>query len=151
MSEFDVIRLLIAMGVLLLMAASAGFALLWQRQQQLSLALQAAQGAAAQGAQPTPELLNKTVQQPEAALSDQLGLAVPTASVSFGSTLQQTFAERGVVDVVAPLGAGPGTPKGGDSSGQSKGREEDRLRAMLASRTAIRPNAASPQPRPGSP
>ena len=146
MSEFDVIRLLIAMGVLLLMAASAGFALLWQRQQQLSLALQAAQGA-----QPTPDLLNKSVRQPEAAQSDQLGLASPMASISFGSTLQQTSAERGVVDVVVPLGAGPGTTKGGNSSGQSKGREEDRLRAMLASRTAIRPNAASPQPRPGSP
>lgn len=151
MSEFDVIRLLIAMGVLLLMAASAGFALLWQRQQQLSLALQAAQGAAAQGAQPTPNLLNKSVRQPEAAQSDQLGLASPTASISFGSTLQQTSAERGIFDVAVPLGKGPGTTKGGYSSGQSKGREEDRLRAMLASRAAIRPNAASPQPRPGSP
>ena len=150
MSEFDVIRLLIAMGVLLLMAASAGFALLWQRQQQLSFALQAAQGA-----QPTPDLLNKSVRQPEAAQSDQLGLVSPMASISFGSTLQQTSAERGIVDVAAPLGAGPDTTKGGNSSGQSKGqskgREEDRLRAMLASRTAIRPNAASQQPRPGSP
>jgi len=146
MSEFDVIRLLIAMGVLLLMAASAGFALLWQRQQQLSLALQAAQGA-----QPTPDLLNKSVRQPEGTQTDQPGLAAPTASISFGSTLQQTSAERGVTNVVAPLGTGPGTAKGGYSSGQSKGREEERLRAMLASRNAIRPNAASPQPRPGSP
>jgi hypothetical protein len=146
MSEFDVIRLLIAIGVLLLMAASAGFALLWQRQQQLSLALQAAQGA-----QPTPDLLNKSVRQPEAAQFDQPALASPMASISFGSTLAQTSAERGITTVAAPLGAGPGISKGGNSSGQPKVREEDRLRAMLAGRTAIRSNAASPQSRPGSP
>ncbi len=142
MSEFDVIRLLIAMGVLLLMAASAGFALLWQRQQQLSLALQAAQGV-----QPTPGLLNKSAHQPAAVQFDQSGIASPTASISFGSTLQQTSAERGVINVVAPLGMAPGTVKGG----HPKGREEDRLRAMLAGRTTVRSSGASPLQRPGSP
>lgn len=140
MSEFDVIRLLIAMGVLLLMAASAGFALLWQRQQQLSLALQAAQAA-----QPTPGLLNKSAHQSEAVQFDPSGLASPTASISFRSTLQQTSAERGNIHAAPPLGAAPGTVNGSYSSGQPKGREEDRLRVMLAGRTAVRSNGASLQ------
>lgn len=48
MSELDVIRLMIAIGVLLLMATSAGFGILWQRQQNLVAALQTAFGTPAE-------------------------------------------------------------------------------------------------------
>lgn len=50
MSELDVIRLMAAIGVLLLMAASAGFGILWQRQQNLVAALQTALGVPAEAA-----------------------------------------------------------------------------------------------------
>lgn len=132
MSEFDVIRLLIAMGVLLLMAASAGFALLWQRQQQLTLALQTTQG-----------LQNKSALQPQTVPIDEPATASPKTAIKFSSTLQQTSAERGTISVTAPLGAAKG--------GYSQGREEDRLRAMLAGRTAVSSNGVSRQQRPGSP
>ena len=132
MSEFDVIRLLIAMGVLLLMAASAGFALLWQRQQQLTFALQTTQG-----------LQKKSALQPETVPVHEPATASPKTAIKFSSTLQQTSAERGITSVTAPLGAAKG--------GYSLGREEDRLRAMLAGRTAVSSNGVSPQQRPGSP
>jgi hypothetical protein len=45
MSEPDVIRLMMAIGVLVLMAVSAGFGILWQRQQNLVTALQGVTGA----------------------------------------------------------------------------------------------------------
>lgn len=44
MNELDVIRLMMAIGVLLLMAASAALGMLWQRQQNLVATLQAALG-----------------------------------------------------------------------------------------------------------
>ncbi len=138
MSEFDVIRLLIAMGVLLLMAASAGFALLWQRQQQLTLALQTTLGL-----QTTQGLQKKSALQPETVPVDEPATASPKTAIKFSSTLQQTSAERGITSVTAPLGAAKG--------GYSQGREEDRLRAMLAGRTAVSSNGVSPQQRPGSP
>ncbi len=138
MSEFDVIRLLMVVGVLLLMAASAGFALLWQRQQQLSLALQAAQDN-----RMTLDLTSNTARQPEAVQVDQPELGSPAASTRFGSTLQQTSAERGMTSVVAPLGAA--------QSGHSKSSEEDRLRALLAGRTMVRSGGSSPPQRPWSP
>jgi|GEM_PF-3189089 len=137
MSEFDVIRLLIAVGVLLMMAASAGFALLWQRQQHLSLALQAAQGP-----RTTLGLTNNPARQPEAVHIDQPKVESPAASITFSSALAQTSAGRGVASVVAPPGAVPS---------YSKGSEEDRLRALLAGRTAVRSGGASPQQRPWSP
>ena len=152
MSELDVIRLMMAIGVLLLMAASAAFGMLWQRQQNLVAALRPALGPldtpAAAAGNPAGLAANVRVTAPleadriPVARADSREPAPTTEAARYQAMLEsaraRVAAERAnpaqsgyaAVHVGAVLGSTrPAAPQ---PAGMAS--EEDRLRALLAGR-----------------
>ncbi len=145
MSELDEMTIAIAVGGLLLLAMIGGFMLMWQRQRYLHAALELAWTA-----RPAEMTLEQTLngQRMTPLPSDSQGS--PELKVTDKSQRALEERESGInpqTHIIAPLSDSPGSKR----ENYRKGSEEERLRIMLAGRPAIRPNAASPPPRPGSP
>ena len=132
----------IAVGGLLLLAMIGGFILMWQRQKYLHAALKLAWA---------PHTAGLTVEQ---GITGQSMTPIQTDSKGSPGAGAITKSDR-VLDgpesrmnppthVIAPLSESPGSSR---REGHRRGSEEDRLRAMLAGRTAVRPGGASPQQR----
>lgn len=141
MNELNEMTMAIAVGGLLLLAMIGGFILMWQRQKYLHAALKLAWATHAAGL---------TVEQ---AITGQSMAPLQTDSKGLPESDGITKSARVLDDpesrmhpsthVIAPLSESPGSRR----EDYRRGSEEDRLRAMLAGRTAVRSGGASPQQR----
>ena len=158
MSELDVIRLTMAIGVLLLMATSAAFGMLWQRQKNLQIAWQATMDASRptsvpikarsvamppaqytrnqplQNAQSRPPVAASTTeerleqQQPQTLITTAANREQVLSESAGARVAEERFDEVAQAHVNAPLGGARLTPA-------AMPTEEDRLRALLSGRS----------------